>query len=122
MAKETVYIVLSHVHSLKKYTTDQWEVSEKVEFVNRIRKYHIQYATIIGNYLQRKIEQGGAKLNINTYEEFESYINKKYEKQMTTLREAYPREDIVVMDSEVGEVVITDTFGNERAPTIFDRV
>lgn len=114
MAKEKVYIVLSHKHNLKPGTRDQWEVQETVEFVSQLRNKHHSMASAVGDFLERKM-LSGSRHGFGNYEVFEEYIDKKYEKQLGELRNAYPRPELPAKPT-----VIKDQFGNERAPTVFD--
>ncbi len=88
MAKEKVYIVLSHIRSLKPHTKDEWNVTERVEFVNQLRQRHITMSSAIGDYLNKKLISG-IKLNMTTYAEFDNYIRMKYAKQMGELDRVY---------------------------------
>lgn len=116
MAKEQVYIVLMHKHSLKVGTRDQWEVQETVEFVSQLRNKHLTMASACGDFLNRKMISG-SRHGFADYAVFEDYIDKKYEKQLTELKGAYPRAEL----PEVAKSnLIKDQFGNERAPTVFD--
>ncbi len=116
MAKEKVYIVLSHKHSLKKGSSSEWEVAEQVEFVSQLRNKHIQMSSAVGDFLNRKM-MSGARHGFADYAVFEDYIDKKYAKQLTQLKEAYPRDDAPQL---VKDTQITDQFGNKREPTVFD--
>lgn len=117
MKKEKVYIVLTHVHSLKPKSKTEWEVTERVEFVSSLKKRHIQYATAIGEYFEEKMLQG-KRVGMDKFDAFMNYVTKKYPKQIAELEAAYPKEKPV----EEAELVITDEFGNVRAPTVFDRI
>lgn len=118
MAQDKVYIVLSHKHSLKKGTNDQWEVAEQVEFVNQLRDKHHTMSSAIGSFLDRKIITG-ARHGFTDYAVFENYVAKKYEKQLNELISAYPRDEL---DTMIAAPTITDQFGNKRTPTVFDKV
>jgi len=117
MAKEKVYIVLSHKHSLKRGSKTEWEVAETVEFVNQLRNKHISMSSAVGDFLNKKM-MTGAKVGMGDWEYFEAYVRKKYAKQMAQLDAAYPEE--VVEDT--GPALITDQFGNLRPRTVFDAV
>jgi hypothetical protein len=58
---------------------------------------------------------------MESYEQFDSYVRKKYEKEMRELDSAYVglqvTEPVVVNDTEV----FADQFGNVRARTVFDK-
>jgi hypothetical protein len=116
MAKEQVYIVLMHKHSLKPGTRDQWEVQETVEFVSQLRNKHHSMASACGDFLNRKMISG-SRHGFADYAVFEDYIEKKYEKQLTELRNAYPRAPL---PEAVKPTLVKDQFGNERTPTVFD--
>ena len=115
MSKEKVYIVLSHKHSLKKGTKDEWEVTETVEFVNQLRNKHTTMSTAIGDYVNQKM-LSGARFGMDEYEKFDNYIRKKYAKQLDELDKAYGRLQAVAPVSDL----ITDEFGNLRLRTVFD--
>ena len=117
MKKEKVFIVLSHKHSLKPKSKTEWEVTETVEFVNQVKKRHLQTASAIGDYMEEKMIIGN-RVGMGEYAAFARYVEKKYPKQMAELTSAYPKEK----DGVPAELVITDEFGNLRAPTVFDRV
>lgn len=118
MAKEKVFIVLSHIHRLKKGSKTEWETQETVEFVNNLRKRHNDMSTAIGDYLNKKIITG-TRFGISTYEEFETYVRNKYPKQMAQLDAAYrPVEQTEITDS--GDALFVDQHGNLRAKTVFD--
>lgn len=117
MAKENVFIVVSHKHSLKKGTKDQWETSETVEFVNQLRNRHTSTSTAIGDYLNKKMISG-TRYGMTDYDKFEDYIRTKYPKQMKELDEVYRKNR---QEEEVIETpVFVDSFGNVRAKTVFD--
>lgn len=123
MAKEKVYIVLSHVHSLKKDKNGKgvenaWEVSEKVEFVNQLRNRHHTTSTAIADYINKKMISG-ARSGMTKYSQFEQYIRSKYGKQMAELDTIYaalqPKEEVVEE-----KPVFVDQFGVVREKTVFD--
>lgn len=118
MKKEKVFIVISHKHNLKPRTKDEWEVSEAIEFVSQLRNRHITMSSAVGDYINRTMVSG-ARSGMTDYEKFETYVRSKYEKQMTELDNAYGKDR-----KSAPEVspVITDEFGNTRAPTVFDKV
>lgn len=118
MAKEKVFIVLSHKHSLKKGTKDNWEVTETVEFVNQLRNRHTSMSSAVGDYVNKKMIVG-TKVGMTDYEQFEGYVRKKYAKQMSELDVAYRGQQLV--EEEVPSPnVFVDQFGNVRAKTVFD--
>lgn len=125
MKNEKVYIVLSHMHSLKvdpktgKGLKGQWEVSESVEFVNALKKKHTTMSSAIGDFTNRKM-LSGSKVGMTDYAQFEGYIEKKYPKQLAELIEAY-REPEPVVELPPSDL-ITDQFGNIRVRTVFDPV
>jgi len=124
MAKEKVYIVLSHVHSLKKDAKgkgikDAWEVSEKVEFVNQLRNRHHSMSTAIGDYLNKTMLTG-ARAGMGDYSKFDEYIRKKYSKQMAELDAMYGNKQVAEESVEIEEPAFIDQFGNKREKTVFD--
>jgi hypothetical protein len=118
MSKEKVFIVLSHKNTLRKGSRTDWEVVETVEFVNNLKKRHVTMSSAIGDYLNRKIISG-KKVGMEDYDYFETYVRKKYAKQMEELDSAY-HDDVV--KTEEGPELVTDTFGNVRPKTVFDNV
>jgi len=116
MSKENVYIVLSHKHSLKKGTKDQWQVSEAVEFVSQLRPKHNTMSSAIGDYLNKKMISG-ARHGMDDYEKFERYLRTKYEKELAELDSKYGS----LRASVSGMPLITDQFGNRRPWTVFDK-
>lgn len=122
MAKEKVFIVVSHKHSLKNpklrtESPDNWQVTETVEFVNQLRNKHTSMSSAIGDYVNRKMITGASN-GITDYEKFEEYIRKQYPKEMASLDAAYKKEQVVVESPEV----FADQFGNIRQKTVFDPV
>lgn len=122
MSKEKVFIVVSHKHSLKKNPKtgkpieNNWETTEKVEFVNQLRDRHVSMSSAIGDYINRKMISG-IKHNITDYNKFEEYVRSKYSKQMEELDAMYRSEQITkIPDTEV----FADQFGNIRAKNVFD--
>lgn len=118
MSKEKVFIVLSHKHSLKKGSKTEWEVTETVEFVNQLRNKHISTSSAIGDYINKKM-MTGKKVGMADYEYFETYVRKKYSKQMSELDSAYQGDAVEVVE---GPELVTDQFGNLRPKTVFDMV
>jgi len=122
MAKEKVFIVVSHLNSLKKNERtgksipNEWEVTETVEFVNQLKSKHTSMASVIGDYLNRKIVIG-SRFGFDDYDKFESYIRTKYPKQMAELDGAYRESQVKV---EPVREVFADQFGNIREKTVFD--
>ena len=110
MKKEKVFIIVTQMRSLKSKSTTDWQVTEKVEFVNQIRKKHISAASAIGDYVNRTMIMGAAK-NITDYGVFEEYIREKYENQMSQLDKYFrptPAEiplDVIVTDDREVRVI-----------------
>lgn len=122
MAKEKVFIVISHKHSLKNKhakaeNPDDWQVTETVEFVNQLRNKHIALSSAVGDYINRKMVSGAAN-GITEYDDFERYIRSKYQKEMNELDSLY-KQDQTPKVEETAEM-ISDQFGNTRAKTVFD--
>lgn len=116
MSKEKVFIVLTHKNSLKPKSQTEWEVTETVEFVSQLRKKHIDYASVIGDYINRKMFTG-SRYGMGEYSKFEEYIETKYPKQLAELNAAYRPEQVA---PEPKQEVFADEFGNIRARTVFD--
>ena len=119
MAKENVFVVLSHKHSLKKGSKTEWEVTETVEFVNQLRKRHHTMSSVIGDYLNEKMV-AGQRFGFDEYEKFDKYIRGKYEKQMKQLDAAYKEQVSVESVPQEDTSVFVDEFGNVRAKNVFD--
>lgn len=117
MSKEKVFIVLVHKNMRKKGTIDEWEVQEIIECVDELRKRHYSYASIIGDYLNRKMIVG-ARYGMTDYSKFEEYVTTKYPEQMKQLNAEYR---LMQVDEPSPEVFV-DQFGNVRARTVFDTV
>lgn len=124
MKKETVYIVLMHKHVLKtpgkKGIKPVWDISEKVEFVNQLRNRHHTESTAIADYTNRKLITG-SRMKITSYEQFDEYVRKKYQKEMRELDSAYGNLQIDAPSVPNDTEVFADEFGNVRARTIFDK-
>ena len=120
MAKEKVFIVLSHRHSLKPKSNGEWQVHESVEFVSSLKNRHYQMSTAIGDYLNRKMITG-ASIGMTEYDHFEAYVRKKYKEQMTEIDQNYSslRAPLPEVETAVEETIV-DEFGNTRAKTVFD--
>jgi len=117
MAKEKVFIVISHKHSLKP-GTKEWETAEQVEFVNQLRNRHTSMSTAVADYLNKKM-LSGTRDGITDYDNFIEYVRKKYPKQMAELDAMYGQQQ--VKEEVVEETpVFVDSFGNVRAKTVFD--
>ncbi len=123
MSKEKVFIVLMHKNNIKAgHRTGaadskqaEWEVEERVEFVNQVRNKHIQSGSAIGNYLERKMVTG-ARFGMDDYAKFEEYVRSKYPEQMKQLDAVYRAEQVADESPEV----FVDSFGNVRTRTVFD--
>ena len=125
MAKEKVFIVVSHKHSLKNKRSktenpNDWQVTETVEFVNQLRPRHISMSSAIGDYINREMISG-ARFGITEYGPFEDYVRKTYAKELAQLDALY-RKDQVVEEPVPNQEVFADEFGNIRAKTVFDPV
>jgi len=116
MAKEKVFIVLSHKHSLKRGTKDHWEVSETVEFVNQLRNRHHTMSTAIADYLNEKMLTG-SRSGMTDYKQFEGYVRKKYEKELSQLDSMYKADR---PEKATEPELYTDKFGTVRLKTVFD--
>jgi hypothetical protein len=110
-----VYIIISHKHSLKAGTKDQWETTEQVEFVDRLRKKHHEMSTAIASFTDRRMLTG-ARYSITDYTSFIDYIRKKYPKQLAELESQFGP----AVDQPQTPDQIQDMFGNTRSKTVFD--
>lgn len=126
MKKEKVFIIISHKNSLKPKlrfrtgTSEDWEITETVEFVNEVRKRHTSTSSAIGDYINRKMVTG-ARYGMTDYDKYEDYIRTKYPKQMAELDAAYKPSQEVIEEKSSPEIFV-DPFGNVRAKTVFDPV
>ena len=118
MAKEHVYIIMSHKNTLKKHSKTEWDVEETVEFVNQIRNKHRVLSSAIGDYLNRKMITG-SRFGMEDYDQFEGYVRKKYGKQMAELDSAYGKDQVSIPES-VSVPEFSDQFGTSRSKTVFD--
>ena len=120
MAKENVYIVLFHKHVLttpgKKGDKPIWSLSEKVEFVSKLRNKHLTMSSAVGDYINRKMESD-SRIKFNGYNNFEKYIRSKFPKEMEQLDNAYDADRI----KDTAPILVTDQFGQTREQTIFDK-
>ena len=117
MPKDNVYVVVFHKRVLRTRTRDQWDVSETVEFVNRLRNRHLTESAIIGDYLNSKIISG--KRNMDDYQVFISYLRKNYPAQMAELDGKYSHLVVPLPDAPP-PTAVEDQFGNMRVRTVFD--
>jgi len=122
MAKEKVFIVLSHKHYPKKGSHPgskqnrvEWEVAEQVEFVSSLKNRHYSSASAIGDYINRKMITG-SRVGMGEYVNFENYVRKKYADQMAELDGAYG----AIQAPDDSPEVFVDQLGNVRSKTVFD--
>jgi hypothetical protein len=126
MAKEKVFIVVSHKHSLKNKRSkaenpNDWQVTETVEFVNQLRPRHTSMSSAIGDYINRKMITG-TRFGITEYGPFEDYIRQKYAKELAELDAVYRKDQVAEVLTDPATEVFADQFGNIRAKTVFDPV
>ena len=119
MKKEKVYIVISHKHSLKKGSKNDWEVSEVVEFVNQLRTKHYTTSSAIADYINRKMITG-SRIGMHDYNKFEQYIGTKYAKELEQLDSAYKVAQ-VPDNTPAPSTEFEDEFGNIRERNVFDK-
>lgn len=119
MAKEKVYIVLSHVNQYQ-HKSNQWEVVEKVEFVNSLRTRHYTTASVVADYINSKIIVGN-RVGFHDYSQLDGYVRSKYPNQMKEIDNAYGDMRVQVDVPEAEMTLIVDNFGVTRAKTIFDQ-
>ena len=117
MKSKNVYIVLTHKHSLKKFSKTEWEVTEYLEAVHQLKPKHYTMSSAIGDYTNRKMVTG-SRVGMTEYDKFDEYIRKKYPNEMNQLDTLYG--DSRVPAEPVPEVV-QDEFGNVREKTVFDQ-
>lgn len=92
MKKEQVFICVTQVRSLRPKSRSDWQVTERVEFVDQVRRKHVQTAMAVGDYINRKMIIGTGK--VESYEKFEEYVRAKYPKQMGQLDEFFRPETV----------------------------
>lgn len=102
MSKGNVFIVMVH-HNIRNNKTKKMEVHEKIEFVDDLKTRHITSATVILDYLNRKIVKNRG--DTGTYEEFEAYVTNACPKQMAELEE-YRAPSLVIEDEPDSPVII----------------
>ncbi len=115
MKKEKVYIVVNHLHRVNK--DGDWDTSEKVEFVDQLRRRHLDQSSIVADYINRKVLVG-ARFGFDTYEKVDAYVRKRYDKQMAELDRQYQADQVPDTTEKVETVM--DDFGQVRAKTVFD--
>jgi len=116
MRKDKVFIVLSHMNSLKKGSQTDWEVTETVEFVSGLKKKHMSMATVIGDYMNKEIIKGKG-MGVTDYEKFEEYVRQKYGPQMKVLDKQFRPEDLSPA-IDAGQNIVVDASGNLSAEAI----
>jgi hypothetical protein len=99
MKKKNVFIVASHVRKIVDRLSDQWEVHEKVEFVDQLSNKHIQNATSIVDFMNEKVVKGQS-IGVE-YEEFIDYVRNKYPKEMDNLQELFKPTVVEEVKSEL---------------------
>ncbi len=122
MKKEQVFIILSHKKNIRKGVRvggrkpidSDWEITETVEFVNRLSNKHITMSSSIANYLEKKLISGKSK-GMDSYEQFDSYVRSKYPKQIAQLDAAYGAEQVVTPEVPSPDIVADDA-GNAIWP------
>lgn len=105
MKKEQVFICVTQVKSLRPKSRSDWQVTERVEFVDQVRRKHVQTAMAVGDYINRKMIIGAGK--VENYEKFEEYIRTKYSKQMQQLDQFFRPETIVPEVTETESPPVT---------------
>ena len=121
MAKERVFIVISHKNSLKSKNKDDWQIEETVEFVNTLTNKHYTMSSAIADYINRKMITG-SRFEVTDYDKFEDYIRTKYKDQLTQLDSVYRTKQVNTPALEPIADLVSDEFGNMRAKTVFDKV
>lgn len=114
MKKEKAFIVLSHTHRLEK--NGQWQVYEKVEIVDQLRKRHYSNSSAIGDFINRTMISG-IRVGMDNYDNFENYIRNRYKTQMDELDTMYKDHRVNLPENKD---LMVDEFGNVREKTIFD--
>lgn len=86
MKNHGAFIVIKHYyHPLR--GTDQVQVNEEVTFVDRLKNHHLDDATVIVDFLNRKLKKNRA---VNTsFDQYMEYLNNKYPTEMNKLNEMF---------------------------------
>lgn len=120
MSRKKIFIVLTHKHSLKPKSNNEWETEETIEFVDQLRSRHYSYASVIGDYINGKMIVG-TRVGMGDYVKFDKYVREKYPKQMGDLDASYGKARInqpFIKKDDTNK--FKDEFGNVREKTIFD--
>lgn len=85
---KNVYIVLTHTKSLVRGSTTKWEVIEKCEFVDNVKRRHAERASVILDYTNSTIVKD--RDGTGVFDEFMTYVDGAYPQQMQEIRREFP--------------------------------
>lgn len=119
MKKKNIYLVLTHVHRLKKFSKTEWEVTEYLEIVDKLKSKHYATASAIGDYTAGKMIVG-TKVGMTEYTKFDTYIRNKYPNEMSQVDTRYGDSRAYELVADQPADVFVDSFGNQREKTVFD--
>lgn len=117
MKKQKVYILATH-HVLVNKETKKREIHEKCEFVNELKTRHLNSATFIIDFLNKKVVKD--RSNEGTYEEFEAYVMSRYPDQMQELIEEFRPEEALSAITDIDPIVEEIADMENDSPTLLD--
>ncbi|BDR25754.1 hypothetical protein RVBP16_1940 [Pseudomonas phage sp. 30-2] len=77
VSTKRAYIVLTHRYSLKKYTKDQWEVTEECSFLNKLPNSVLLQSSVILDAKAETVYKNRTEGNAS-YNEIAKYVAEKY--------------------------------------------
>lgn len=83
MRKEA-YIILTHYYTPSK-EQNKWDANELIEFVGNIKNKHYEKATMIVDFINKKIIK--SRVSNATYESFEDHVYEKYPEKIKQFKE-----------------------------------
>ena len=117
MKKQKVYILATH-HVLVNKETKKREIHEKCEFVNELKTRHLNSATFIIDFLNKKVVKD--RSYEGTYEEFEAYVMSRYPDQMQELIEEFRPEEALSAITDIDPIVEEIADMENDSPTLLD--
>jgi hypothetical protein len=87
MRKKHIYVVLTYTKRLVKGSRTEWEAIEKCEFVDALKRRHIDSSEVILDLTDRIIYKN--RTDLDDYNSFYDYVKKSYPQQMTELENEY---------------------------------
>ena len=89
LRKEKVFVVLTHHRVPSASKPGAWDIKERADFVDQIRKRHQSAATTIVDYINEEVVKDRNKRN---YKDLLWHLTKTYPQQMKELRAEYKDE------------------------------